>query len=249
MLTISNGYIYKAYSIKRNNNLELIKMGIKKLQETLSILYLIGRNIKDNISVLEEISFKPAQRLSFKCLYIDIHSFMDEMEELYQILHLDDNIDIKIIDHFLLVSFNTKKFINKHKESLGTFRNTIYAHNYRNKKKIFVEPNKKILQEFEKSPVLLNEMLSIAEACLLLEKLAHNCFKRDDRIAFNNLEKAKREFDEQLPQILQKKQTWHYKELITSLQKEVYEIEDSLKSNYENYKLIALKLKCNLKSH
>ena len=213
-----------------------------KLVESLMIFSLLSSSISECILLLNKEENKVPERLAIKSLYIDIKSFNDELELFNNLLIKKGSFEeLKFVTDFLLLTNQGYKLLNKHKSSIDSFRNTIYAHNYRaNSKGTYIDPIMKILKAYENenSVILKSELIVLGEIVLLIISIALECFRYASDMVYIIFQNNLKLFNELFP-LIEEGTITSFGYSIDKLRNEVLQIKDALISNQDNRIIIA----------
>lgn len=216
------------------------------ITKSLKIFFLLKNDIHDSITLLEENQPHSVQRLAFKSLYIDLCSFVDELNAFVSILYSEPFDDYKSVNNFLILSHQSKKLLNKNDKFISKLRNTIFAHNYRDKSNDFVDPLASLIPNHDDAPVLASELKFLGKVAILIGSLAVQCFNFNSEIALAYFRKSSEQFGQLFP-IIEKKKTTLERLSIKQLKKEIYLLQDTLKSHEDNYNIVSKKIKCKIR--
>lgn len=214
--------------------------------QSLKIFFLLKDDIRNSINILDEDKNPVVQRLAFKSLYIDLHSFIDELNHFISILDKEPFDSYKSVNEFLLLSHQGKRLLHKNKDSINKFRNTIFAHNYRDLPNNFVDPSLLILDNYKNSPVLVRELKFLGEVAILIGSLAVECFHFNSEIALAEIKNSYEYLDQFYPLIETRKSKFQ-NSTIEQLVKEIYLLRDALNSHEDNYDIISKKIRCKIR--
>ena len=234
-------------NILRQNHLIMEKYSDTIIQ-SLKVFFLLKDDIRNSINILDEDKNPVVQRLAFKSLYIDLHSFIDELNHFDSILKTESFDTYKNVNEFLILSHQGKKLLHKNKDSINKLRNTIFAHNYRDlsKEKKFIDPSLLIVDNYKNTPVLVDELKFLGEVAILIGSLAVECFQFNSEIALAEIKNPYEYLDKFYPLIEYGKSKFQ-KLTIEEFVKEIYLLRDALNSHQDNYDIISRKIKCKIR--
>ncbi len=218
----------------------------QKTVEALKILDLISGNVASGISLLEENN-AVFRSLAVKSIYIDACSFLDEINMLTSILQKEIFLDYTNVNRFLLLSHKSRKILNQKGKILSNLRNTIFAHNYRDKSKSYVDPLACAFDYPKGAPLFNDELNFISEIIFIINSLAQECFSFNSDIAYSETKASIKAFTEEIFPLIKELKSENLVEDIHQIRQDISQIKDSLTNSSDNYKIIAKKLKCKIR--
>lgn len=212
--------------------------------DSLQIFHLLHGDLNLSLKYLLKVQEFEINKLAFKSLIIDTVSCIEEFDIFVKLLY-NTKVNVRNSNNFLLLSSYSRKLLNKNKQGLRLLRNSIYAHNYRDKKNNFIDPLKLIAVSYKESPILIEEIILLAEICLLIIDLAQDSFFYNDGLAHSNLVETFYDFKKIFP-VIEAKEKMVPSNYMDTLKKDIYLMKDSLKASDDNYLNIASKVKCRI---
>ncbi len=216
-----------------------------KLVDSLKIFFLLNRDVQLSAQLLYIKGSDAANHIGFKSVYINACSFIDELEIFMAALRTESFDDLRDVNRFLLASYKVRKILNKKRDILKAMRNTLFAHNYRDDKngKGFADPSAMLLFNFEKAPILRHELQYLGNLIGLIVSLALQSFHFNSDLAFSDLVNSTREYYRLYPAV--EKAKMKFAEVsMDVLERDIYQIRDTLKSHDDNFEMMSKKLQC-----
>lgn len=215
------------------------------LINSVRILDLISADIECSSDLLKENNII-AKRVAFKVIYIDLCSFIDELNNLTTLLYKNDFHDIDLVNKFLLLTYKPKKILAKRDATLSKFRNTIFAHNYRDNSGEVVDPFELMLANIEEALLFEKELQYFCSIARLINILTKECFAISSDIIYSNTKTMLSNFEKVFP-FFEEVKKQNFDEELKLLRSDINAIRESLKSHKDNYQIIAKKIKCKIK--
>jgi hypothetical protein len=215
-----------------------------KLVESINVFTLLRDGLLRSLKYIQNTNDK-IRGLAFRTMYIDINSFIDELAIFEGIIYNVERENYKFANNFLLLTHELRKFLKRYKKQIKLFRNSVYAHNYRDKKNKYTDPLELLMIYHQDTPIFYTEIQSLGEMCVLIVAIIKEQFSNNERVSYFYMQRINQEFKLQVGKI-EAKSSIVPDGFLEKFQKDVFEKKDFLKGNEENYLILSKKLKCKI---